>query len=80
MTKLFDLEERTFQFAKNAYLLCKKIRTNTLQMSNINQLVRASSSVGANYREANDALGKKILHFVLRFPEKKIKNQHFFLG
>ncbi len=24
MTKYFDLEERTYQFAKNVYILCKK--------------------------------------------------------
>ena len=79
MTKLFDLEERTFQFAKNVYLLCKKNKNKYITNEYINQLVRASSSVGANYREANDALGKKDFSFRIKISRKEAKESTFFL-
>lgn len=79
MTKYFDLEERTYQFAKNVYILCKKIKNSYLSNEYVNQLVRASSSVGANYREANDALGKKDFSFRMRISRKEAKESTFFL-
>lgn len=79
MTKYFDLEERTYQFAKNVYILCNKIKNKYISNEYINQLVRASSSVGANYREANDALGKKDFSFRMRISRKEAKESTFFL-
>jgi len=79
MTKYFDLEERTYQFAKNVYILCNKIKNKYISNEYINQLVRASSSVGANYREANDALGKKDFSFRMRISRKEAKESTYFL-
>lgn len=62
--KKYDLEERTYQFAKNVAIFCKKLPKNTINYKYIDQVVRASSSVGANYIEANEALSKK--DFVMR--------------
>ena len=55
----FDLERRTTEFAKAVIRLCVKLPRNPINDRLINQVVGASGSVGANYREANDALGKK---------------------
>ena len=55
----YDLEERTFQFAKN---IAKYIKTLPKTISNTeysSQVVRSSGSVGANYIEANESLSKK---------------------
>ena len=55
----FDLEERTAIFGENVIQFAQKIRETAVTRSLISQLVRAGTSVGANYCEANDALSKK---------------------
>ena len=52
----FDLEERTAIFGENVIQFAQKIRETAVTRSLISQLVRAGTSVGANYCEANDAL------------------------
>jgi four helix bundle protein len=54
--KAYDLEERTLEFAKGIIRLCKKLPKDTINVRLISQLIDASGSVGANYREANEAL------------------------
>lgn len=51
----YDLEERTAKFGEEVILFCKKIPKNSVTLSLINQLVRAATSVGANYCEADDS-------------------------
>lgn len=55
----YDLEERTFQFAKEVNLLIKNLPKSISNSEYSKQLIRSSSSVGANYIEANESLGKK---------------------
>jgi len=62
--KRFDLEDRTTQFAIRVVRLCKRLPRNPINDRIIGQLTGSSGSIGANYREANDALGKK--DFILR--------------
>ncbi len=57
--KKYDLEERTFQFAKRVAMYTKKLPKTTSNIEYSRQVIRASASVGANYREANESLGKK---------------------
>ena len=57
--KEFDLEKRTNQFAKAVIRLCKQLPRNPINDRLVRQVVGSAGSVGANYREANDALGKK---------------------
>lgn len=59
MEKVYDLEERTTRFAKAVINLCKSLPRNPINDRLIGQVVGSAGSVGANYREANDALGKK---------------------
>lgn len=56
---VYDLEERTFQFAKSVRLLVKKLPVTIANQEDIRQLIKSSGSVGANYIEANEALSKK---------------------
>jgi len=56
--KVYDLEERTFNFGKNVILWCKKISDTTITKPLKTQLVRCGTSVGANYCEADDAESK----------------------
>ena len=57
--KKFDLRERTAKFGKDIINFAKKIPENSITRPLISQLVRAGTSVGANYCEADDASTKK---------------------
>lgn len=71
--KKFDLEERSTDFAKRVIRLCKALPRNIINEKIISQLIRSSGSIGANYREANDSLGKKDFLFRLRISRKEAK-------
>jgi len=75
----FDLEARTLEFAKKVVRLCFKLNNNVVNHKLIDQLVRSSGSVGANYREANDSLGKKDFLNRLRISRKETKETIFWL-
>ncbi|MGQ0633456.1 MAG: four helix bundle protein [Planctomycetaceae bacterium] len=55
----FDLEERTARFGEAAIRFAKRIPVNSVTEPLIRQLVRATTCVGANYSEADDAGSKK---------------------
>ncbi len=57
--KSFDLEERTARFGEQTIVLCRKAKIDSVTSSLMNQLVRSSTSIGANYCEANGASSKK---------------------
>jgi four helix bundle protein len=77
--KKFDLEDRTTKFAEKVIFLCKKLPKNSINFELIRQLVRAAGSVGANYREANDALSKKDFYFRLKITRKETKESNHWL-
>ena len=56
---VYDLEERTFQFAKRVRLFTRKLPKNTANIEDSQQVVRVSVSVGANNIEATESLSKK---------------------
>jgi four helix bundle protein len=45
----------------------------------ISQVVRSASSVGANYIEANEALGKKDFAYKIRICRKEAKETRYWL-
>lgn len=55
----YDLEERTAKFGESIIKFCKTITLDTINRPLINQLIRSSTSIGANYMEANSASSKK---------------------
>ena len=57
--KIYDLEERTAKFGEKIIRFANKLPKNTVSIPLISQLVRAATSVGANYCEADDAGSKK---------------------
>lgn len=75
----FDLENRTLVFAKQVVVLCKKLSNNTVNFKLVDQLIRSAGSIGANYREANDALSKKDFILRLRISRKESKETIFWL-
>ena len=55
----YDLEERTAKFGEAVIAFCKQVPRNVISIPLISQLVRSSTSIGANYGEADDAVSKK---------------------
>lgn len=76
----YDLEERTYQFAKDVALYCKKLPKNIINIRYIDQLIRASGSVGANYIEANEALSKKDFVFRIKISRKEAKEASYWIS
>ncbi|OGQ04904.1 MAG: hypothetical protein A2W61_07715 [Deltaproteobacteria bacterium RIFCSPLOWO2_01_44_7] len=75
----FDLEERTLKFAKQVFNLCGQVVQNIINKEIISQVVRSSGSVGANYREANDAVSKKDFTHRMKIARKEAKETHYWL-
>ena len=69
----YDLEDRTTEFARRVIRLCKVLPNNSINYRLTGQAVGSAGSVGANYREANDALGKKDFIHRLRISRKEAK-------
>ena len=69
----FDLEERTTDFAKRVIRLCNVLPKNFVNERLKGQTVGSAGSMGANYREANDALGKKDFLNRMRIARKESK-------
>jgi len=57
--KKYDLEERTARFGEAIIAFAKKVPVTPVTRPLIDQVVRAGTSVGANYCEADDAESKK---------------------
>ena len=75
----FDLEEKTYEFARSTREYVKSLPKNITNHKYSDQLVRSSGSVGANYIEANESLGKKDLLLRLRISKKEAKESRFWL-
>ena len=69
----YDLEERTFEFARRIRRFVKQIPKTLSNLDDSKQLIRASGSVGANYIEANESLGGKDFLFRIKICRKEAK-------
>jgi len=77
--KFYDLEERTFKFSQD---IIRYVRTLPKTVSNIEigkQLIRSGCSVGSNYIEANESLGKKDFFMRIRICKKEAKESRYWL-
>jgi len=77
--KVYDLEERTFLFAKSCRFLIKKLSKTVSNIEDGKQLIRSSGSVGANYIEANEKLGDKDFKYRLKIARKEAKESKYWL-
>jgi four helix bundle protein len=78
-SKRFDLEDRTFAFAKRSRALVKELTRTIGNVEDARQLVRSSGSVGANYIEANEALSKKDFVLRIKICRKEAKETRYWL-
>ena len=77
--KKWDLEERTAKFGENVILFCKKVPRNPITIPLITQLVKAGTSVGANYCEADDAESKKDFKHKIGIVKKESRESKHFI-
>jgi four helix bundle protein len=77
--KRYDLEDRTFEFARNVALYVRRLPRNISNLEYGKQVVDASGSVGANYIEANEALGKKDFLMRIKICRKEAKESAYWL-
>jgi four helix bundle protein len=75
----YDLEERTFQFAKSVCNYTKKLKRTDSNIEYIRQLIKSSGSVGANYIEANEKLSKKDFRLRIKISRKEAKESAYWL-
>lgn len=75
----YDLEERTAKFGEFIIDLAKKMPDTTITNSLIRQLVRAATSVGANYSEANDAASKRDFTYQIGICRRESKESKPYL-
>lgn len=57
--KKYDLEERTALFGENVIVFVRTIKQDEVNKPLIRQIVRSSTSIGANYMEADGGVSKK---------------------
>lgn len=77
--KPYDLAERTAKFGEAIIDFAKKIPVNPVTRRLIEQLVGAGTSVGANYREADDAVSKKDFRYKIGTCKKEARESKFFV-
>ena len=77
--KLYDLEDRTLQFAKKVREFVRKLPKTKSNFEDISQLIRSSGSVGANYIEANESFSKKDFILRVKISRKEAKEIKYWL-
>ncbi len=75
----YDLEERTAKFAETIIKFCRSIPENSITKVLIIQLVRAATSIGANYCEADDAESKKDFIHKIGVCKKEARETKYWL-
>jgi four helix bundle protein len=79
MVKRNDLIERTKRFAINCWFLCDKLPKSIEFNAYVNQLIKCSSSVGANYRASQRAKSTKDFINKLKIVEEEADESAYFL-
>ncbi|MBC8355682.1 MAG: four helix bundle protein [Planctomycetes bacterium] len=78
-TGQYDLEERTYEFARQVRAFVKQLPRTACNSEDVKQVVRSSGSVGANYIEANEALSKKDFRMRVKISRKEAKETRYWL-
>lgn len=76
----FDLKERTETFGKNIIIFAKIIPKNPITLPLISQFVRAGTSVGANYHEADNAESKNDFIHKISISKKEAKETCYWVN
>ena len=79
MSAKYNLEERTFEFARDVRFFLKTLPRTTIIMADVKQVVRSSGSIGANDIEANENVGKRDFIYRLKVSRKEAKETIYWL-
>jgi len=71
--KGYNLEERTAKFGEAIIDFLKNLERNEINRPLISQLIRAATSIGANYMEADAAESKKDFYHKIGLCKKESK-------
>ncbi|MEX0881440.1 MAG: four helix bundle protein [Candidatus Saccharimonadales bacterium] len=74
-----DLRDRTLVFAKDVLRFSKTIPPTHLSRPIINQLIRSSSGIGANFIEAKNAISKKDFRNKVSISKKEASETLYWL-
>jgi four helix bundle protein len=77
--KQYDLEPRTQAFARAVIQFIRQLPKDMPTYEMAKQVVRSAGSVGANYIEANECLGKKDFLMKIRTCKKEAKETRYWL-
>jgi four helix bundle protein len=77
--RIYDLEERTAKFGESIIEFAKKIPKTIITAPIITQLVKAGTSIGANYCEADCAESRKDFEHKLGICKKESKESKHWL-
>src|SRR6184192_893037 len=77
--KPYDLEERTAVFAEQSRSFVKRLPRTIGNIEDAKQFIRASGSIGANYIEANEAIGRKDFVMKIKICRREAKETSYWL-
>jgi four helix bundle protein len=77
--KKYDLEERTAQFGESIIELVKTFPKDPVNSPLISQVIRAGTSIGANYVEADGAQSRKDFRHKISICKKESKETKHWL-
>ena len=78
-SKRYDLEERTYRFAKRCRDFVNKLPKTIPNIEHGKQLAKSSGSTAANYIEANESLSKKDFNHRIKICRKEAKESRLWL-
>jgi four helix bundle protein len=76
---MVGLDERTLKYAGDVRIFVKSLKKDFYSQDDLNQLLRSSGSVGANYIEANECLSKKDFIYRIKICLKEAKESKYWL-
>jgi len=77
--KVYDSEERTAKFGEGVIEFAKKVPKNVITIPLIDQLIKAGTSVGGNYCEADCAESRRDFEHKLGICKKESKETKHWL-
>lgn len=74
-----NLQLRIIQYSAAIYKECQSLQSNYLASDCLRQIIRSSTSVGANYSEAQSASSIKDFHNKIRIALKELKETQYWI-
>jgi len=76
----YNLESRTQRFSLAVIELCRSVKFDSITKPLVSQLIRSASSIGANYREANNASSRRDFGYKISLCKKEAAETEYWLS